>query len=290
MAAKKKTSSQGDQPVRAGVGKKATPVAKKDKGMGVGSLAKGVAGFVAKNTGPVIVANLARGKYNNEIKKEAKSVGGTLGRYSTPAMAVRLATGKSPLTSSKVRSEYKKNALTDLGNAAAVVGVGKAAPGVAKAVKSTGAPAKLANIVTGKKVVVHGSPTKNIKSIKPTSGSPGAPSEKVGWGWNPSRKGSKQYLTGNAQGYAKGDGSIYVAKAKRGATKFSEGSDKAITKSTKPMKVVKEIKVAGKTQAQIDKELRTAVRGAGSRVKGTGVKSKVKTRSRNKKENKNPVV
>ena len=293
MATKKKSSNRGDQPVRAGVGKKAAPVAKKDKGLSLGSVAKGVAGYVAKRSGPVIVADLVRGKYNADIKKEAKSVAGTLGRYSTPAMAVRLATGKSVLTNSKVRSEYKKNIVTDLSNAATVIGAAKAAPGVAKAIKSTGGPARIANAVTGKKVVVHGSPTSKIKSIKPTSGSPGAPTETVGWGWNPARKGSKQYLVGNAQEYAKGKGSIYVAKAKRSATKFSEGSDKAITKSTKPMKVVAEIKVAGKKQSQIDKEVRTALRGAGSRVKGTGAEGKikqVKTKAQYKKSNKNSPV
>jgi hypothetical protein len=290
MAAKKKTSSRGDQPVRAGVGKKAAPVAKKDKGLSIGSVAKGVAGYVAKRSGPVIVADLVRGKYNADIKKEAKSVGGTLGRYSTPAMAVRLATGKSPLTSSKVRSEYKKKALTDLGNAAAVVGVGKAAPGAAKAIRSTGAPAKLSNIVTGKKVVVHGSPTKNIKSIKPTSGSRGAPNETVGWGWNPSKKGARTSIANNAQGYSQGSGSLYVAKASKRATKFAEGSAKAITKSTKPMKVVKEIQVAGKSQTQIQKELKDALKESGSAAKGIGVKGKVKTRSQNKKANKDTVV
>jgi len=203
MAAKKKNSSRGDQPVRAGVGKKAASVVKKDKGLSIGSVAKGVAGFVAKRSGPVVAADLVRGKYNADIKKEAKSVAGTLGRYSTPAMAVRLATGKSVLTNSKVRSEYKKNVVTDLGNAATVIGAAKAAPGVAKAIKSSGGPARIANAVTGKKVVVHGSPTTKIKSIKPTSGSPGAPTETVGWGWNPARKGSSQYLVGNAQEYAK---------------------------------------------------------------------------------------
>ena len=290
MAAKKKVSNQGDQPVRAGVGRKAAPVAKKDKGLSLGSVAKGVAGYVAKRSGPVIVADLVRGKYNAAIKNEAKSVAGTLGRYSTPAMAVRLATGKSVLTNSKVRSEYKNNALKDLGNAATVIGAAKAAPGVAKAVKSTGAPAKLANIVTGKKVVVHGSPTKNIKSINPTSGSRGAPGETVGWGWNPAKKGMKTAIANNAQGYSQGSGSLYVAKASKRATKFAEGSGKAITKSTKPMKVVKEIQVSGKSQTQIQKELKDALKKSGSPAKGVGVKSKVKAKSQTKKANKNSVV
>jgi hypothetical protein len=169
--------------------------------------------------------------------------------------------------------------------------MGKAAPGAAKAVKSTGAPAKLANIVTGKKVVVHGSPTKGLKSITPTSGSRGAPGETVAWGWNPAKKGAKTAIANNAQGYSQGSGSLYVAKASKRATKFSEGSSKAITKSTKPMKVVKEIQVANKSQTQIQKELKDALKKSGSPAKGTGVKGKVKqakTKAQNK--NKNSVV
>ena len=293
MAAKKKDVKAKENQARRPVAAKTSSAPKKDKGLSIGSVAKGVGKFVAKTSGPVIVANLVRGKYNADIKKEAKSVAGTLGRYSTPAMAVRLATGKSVLTNSKVRSEYKKNVLKDLGNVASVTGVGKAAPGAAKAVKSTGAPAKLANIVTGKKVVVHGSPTKNIKSIKPTSGSPGAPTETVGWGFNPAKKGAKTAIANNAQGYSQGSGSLYVAKAGKRATKFAEGSGKAITKSTKPMKVVKEIQVAGKSQTQIQKELKDALKKAGSPAKGVGVKGKVKqvkAKSQTKKANKNSVV
>jgi len=292
MATKKRSSSK-DQPVRVGVGKKAVSVPKKDQGLSLGSVAKGIGKLVVKNAGPVVVADLVRGKYNADIKKEAKSVAGTLGRYSTPAIAVRLATGKSPLTNSKVRSEYKKNVLTDLTNAATIVGVAKAAPGIAKAVKSTGVPSKVANVVTGKKVVVHGSPTKEIKSIKPNFGSNAALDESVGWGWNPSAKGSKTSITNNARVYARNSGSLYVAKASKRSTKYAEGFNKGITKSTKPMKVVKEIQVAGKSHSQIDKELRTAIKQSGSRTKGSGVKEKVKqvkTKSQYKKNNKNSVV
>jgi hypothetical protein len=288
MAAKKSVKGKEHQ------SRKPVPAApKKDKGLSIGSVAKGVAGYVAKRSGPVIVADLVRGKYNADIKKEAKSVAGTLGRYSTPAMAVRLATGKSPLTSSKVRSEYKKNVVTDLGNAATVIGAAKAAPGVAKAIKSTGAPAKLANIVTGKKVVVHGSQTKNIKSIKPTSGSLTAPKETVNWGWNPSVKGAKTSIANLGQVKSQGSGSLYVAKASKRATTYLEGSSKKITKSTKPMKVIKEIQVAGKSQEQIQKELKDALKKAGSPAKGVGVKGKVKqvkAKAQTKKANKNSVV
>jgi hypothetical protein len=285
MASKKNVKTKEHQ-----ARKPVSAVPKKDKGISIGSVAKGVAGYVAKRSGPVIVSDLVRGKYNADIKKEAKSVAGTIGRYSTPAMAVRLATGKSVYTNSKVRSEYKKNVLTDLGNAATIIGAAKAAPGAAKAIKSTGAPAKLANIVTGKKVVVHGSPTKNIKRINPTSGSRGAPTETVGWGWNPAKKGMKTAIANNAQGYSQGSGSLYVAKASKRATKFAEGSGKAITKSTKPMKVVKEIQVSGKSQTQIQKELKDALKKSGSPAKGVGVKAKVKAKSQTKKANKNSVV
>lgn len=293
MAAKKKDVKAKENQARRLVAAKTSSAPKKDKGLSIGSVAKGVGKFVAKTSGPVIVADLVRGKYNADIKKEAKSVAGTLGRYSTPAMAVRLATGKSVLTNSKVRSEYKKNVLKDLGNAATVIGAAKAAPGVAKAVKSTGAPAKLANIVTGKKVVVHGSPTKGLKTIKPTYGSRGAPTETVGWGFNPSVKGAKTSITNNSRGYAQGSGSLYVAKASKKATTYPEGFGKAITKSTKPMKVVKEIKVAGKSQTQIQAELKDALKKSGAAAKGVGVKGKVKqakTKAQYRKSNKNSVV
>ena len=148
---------------------------------------------------------------------------------------------------------------------------------------------------TGKicKVVVDASPKKNIKSIKPTSASLGAPTETVGWGFNPAKKGAKTAIANNAQGYSQGSGSLYVAKAGKRATKFAEGSGKAITKSTKPMKVVEEIQVAGKSQTQIQKELKDALKKAGSPAKGVGVKGKVKqvkAKSQTKKANKNSVV
>ena len=266
---------------------------KKSKGTSLGSTVMGAVGFVAKRSGPVAAVDLIRGKYNSDIKKAANSYAGTLSRYSTPGVVNRLATGNHPLTSSKARSEYKKNVFTDLSNVADITVAAKAAPGVVKAVKSTGAIPRIANTVTGKKVVVSGSPTSGIRSIKPTYGSPGAPNETVAWGWNPSRKGAKQYLTNNAQEYAQGRGSIYVAKTNKTATKFDVGSDKAITKSTKPMKVVKEISVVGKTQKQIEKEVRIGVREAGSRVKGSGAKGKVKqvkTRAKYKKSNKNSPI
>jgi hypothetical protein len=265
-------------------------VKKKAEGFSVGSAVIGAAKFVVKRTTPVVAADLIRGKYNAEIKKQANSYAGTLGRYSTPAVAVRLATRNHPLTSSKARSEYKKKFVTDLSNAADIIVAAKAAPSAAKAVKASGAIPRITNLATGKKVVVHGSPTSGLRNIAPTYGSPGAPTETVAWGFDPSRKGAKQYITNNAQEYAQGKGSIYVAKAKKTTTKFDVGSDKAITKSTKPLKVVKEISVVNKTQQQIQKELRLGVKEAGSRVKGTGAKGKIKqakTRAEYRKSNKN---
>lgn len=129
---------------------------------------------------------------------------------------------------------------------------------------------RVSNALTRRQVTVHGSPTQNIKNIEPRGGSNAAPSEKVTYGWNPGAKGSKDFVAQNAQTYAGGSGSIYVAKAKKGSTVYDPGFNKAITKSSKPMKVVKEIRVQGKTQGQIREELSSAVQRAGRPLRGSG--------------------
>lgn len=131
----------------------------------------------------------------------------------------------------------------------------------------TGGVAKATNVLSGKQVVVHGSPTQSLSVIEPRTGSNAAPTEKVAYGWNPSAKNSASFVAQNAQTSATGAGSIYVAKAPKLSTKYEEGFDKAITKTSSPMKVVKEITVQGKTQGQIREELASTLKRAGAPLK-----------------------
>ena len=130
--------SKGDEPVRAGVGRVARPKTE-DKGI-VGAITDYQKALLQK-TGPVLLFDLLRGKYNdeiaNEVKSSVKSMGGTLGRYSTPAQVVRLATGNSPLTSSEARGEYRENVLPDLINALSIIGTAKATPGAIENVQNS---------------------------------------------------------------------------------------------------------------------------------------------------------
>jgi hypothetical protein len=167
---------------------------------------------------------------------------------------------------------------------AAAAAVGAAAAKVAgKAVAATGIPARVANKVTGRKVVVHASPVTGLKNIEPRLGSNQLPEQSVVFGWDPRRAGMDIQITRSAGRYVSKDsgqpaGSIYLAAMKKGdivTPPQLSSSGQVVSRSS--AKVVKEIPVSGKTFAEVDAELRRQLRRAGSPVRAdaTPVRSAV---------------
>jgi hypothetical protein len=96
-------------------------------------------------------------------------------------------------------------------------GTGKALQRGVGAVVGTGLPARISNKVTGQKVLVHGTPDfeKLIgNKLMPKAGSPGSPTEKVVFGYNPQFKGSgsADYLEGSVKQYTGPKGGAIIAK------------------------------------------------------------------------------
>jgi hypothetical protein len=93
------------------------------------------------------------------------------------------------MTGSSTPSALYKTAAVNLGAAAAGVGAakvaGKAASKVGSKVVESGVPARLVNKVTGQSVVVHGSATSGLSTIKPQLGSAAMPYDLAAYGWNP---------------------------------------------------------------------------------------------------------
>ena len=123
------------------------------------------------------------------------------------------------------------------------------------------------------KTVIHGSPTKNLKSINPTKGSQDAPKENVVWAFNPKAKGSVLHPE-SAKGYSGDKGSIYVGKVPRSSVKKIDpatksvgraGRNEPIVVSGKPIKVSKEIKLEGKSTQKVVKEVNKALKKSGSK-------------------------
>jgi len=95
-------------------------------------------------------------------------------------------------------------------------GIIAAQKGIRAAVNS-GIPARIGNKVTGQKVLVHGTPDfeKLIgNKLMPKAGSPGSPTEKVVFGYNPQFKGSgsADYLEGSVKQYTGPKGGAIIAK------------------------------------------------------------------------------
>lgn len=77
------------------------------------------------------------------------------------------------------------------------------------------------NLVSGQRVVVHGSPKSGLTVLKPSTGSKTLPSDNVLFSWNPRKANMSNEIHRNAAYYAnkaEDAGSIYVAKVPKKAT------------------------------------------------------------------------
>ena len=171
----------------------------------------------------------------------------------------------------------------ELGLGAYAAGVGAAgAIGAGVAAVRSGRAAQAVNKETGKQVILHGSPVKNIKQLEPLSGGRFAPNvpQRYLYGLNP--EAAKTENLGKFVGeYAKkggrgmnlkveAPGSVYVAKVSNKSVvnpqALGQGARLPIITSTGSAKVVREIPVAGLSEAALEKQILKAVKRAGARV------------------------
>jgi hypothetical protein len=128
------------------------------------------------------------------------------------------------------------------------------------------------NSYTLGKTIIHASPTSGLKKIVPNVSKKDNYGVNVVWGMNPSAKGSA-VNTLLSKNYTREAGSIYVAKVPRSSVKkvdttgklVKSSSKDGIIVSTKPAKVKKEIKVAGKGENKIIKEVNKGLKKSGSK-------------------------
>ena len=114
-------------------------------------------------------------------------------------------------------TEQAKIAGITLAIEAATAGAGAVGSKVIPKVVQSGIPARIANKVTGQKVLVHGTPDFEQligNKLMPKAGSPGSPTEKVVFGYNPEFKGSgnADYLEGSVRQYTGPKGGAVIAK------------------------------------------------------------------------------
>jgi len=148
----------------------------------------------------------------------------------------------------------------ELGLGAYAFGVGAAgAIGAGVAAVRSGAAARGINKLRGEVVLVHGSPTQGIKTINPTKGANrnkgtrgvdlglqgffGTPSKNPQFG--PSQVATKYALGDQEKNIAQnvvGQGSVYLAKAKKADLIFEQGG--MVARTGKPVRVVKELKLS----------------------------------------------
>jgi len=181
-------------------------------------------------------------------------------------------------TGSSTPSALYKTAAVNLG--AAAVGVGAAK--VAGKVVESGVAARAINKATGKQVIVHGSPVKGIRNLEPRTGGifgPNVPQSYL-YGLNPEAA-NVENLGEFAGNYARqggrraklkveGPGSVYVAKVQRGSVvnpqALGPGARLPIVTATGSAKVVREIPVAGLSDAALEKKILQAAKRAGAKV------------------------
>ena len=160
-------------------------------------------------------------------------------------------------------------------NAAVGAAGAKAAQVAGRAVAKTGIPARVANKLTGKTVMVHGTgnPLQGT-ALRPVGGSPGSPDESVVFGWNPRYKGAKDTVPINVQEYAAKTWNmsdtpqynVVIGKGPSRAVTKVEGNP-AILKSTKPVEIKSVVKSNVDYETYV-KNLNRELKKAGAPLKG----------------------
>jgi hypothetical protein len=247
-----------------------------------------------------------RGTINPQVQRtisQTKEVGKVIDQFATGGMGQALVSDAQRMaaTGSSTPSALYKTAAVNLGAAAAGYGAAKVAGKVAEKVVESGRIAQAVNRVRGEVVLIHGSPTQGIKTINPTKGPNrgrgtrgvdlglqgfyGVPSQNPQFG--PSQVAMKYALGDQEKNLAQnvvGQGSVYLAKAKKADLIFEQGGK--VARTSKPVDVVKELRLSDYpregTQSLIDDYVAalkkaggpTVSRGVRKQSRGGGTKKK----------------
>lgn len=205
--------------------------------------------------------NTARTVVGTGAKAADLYVSGGLAGSFVRNVAIPASMVASPATKSRAEREGLKSFAVDAAAAGvgfgAAAGVTKGAKIYASAVKSGSVVNPVAatmNVLSGQKVIVHGSRTQGIQQLLPNAGSRALPNEKVLFGFDP-RKNQAWHLIRQANSYAtqqaSSKGSIYVAKVPKKGTKVLKNTDHKLAKNTKFESVVDVSKKPGKVIKEI---------------------------------------
>ena len=128
------------------------------------------------------------------------------------------------------------------------------------------------NEVMQKEILLHGSPVQDLKTIKPQYGSYEMPDESVAWWLQPNRK---EKLADQLEGLRGRGGAADNQDLPRASSIYASRQPKLmstpevenVVTTTRPAKVLKELKLGGKTETQILREFDKLLRRQGIRIK-----------------------
>jgi hypothetical protein len=188
-----------------------------------------------------------------------------------------MAAKKQPAKKQPAKKQAAKTSMNQQGIADDIIkGAVKVGKAASKGAKKSVQKANPRNSYALGRAVVHGSPVKGLKKIKPQYGSAHLPDESVVWAWDPKGFGSRSGIAPYVSEYSGAKGSVYIGKVPRSSVKKRElGSGKVAV--TKPMKVKREISTGD--FSKLEKELNTGLLKSGAIRKPT--KAGVKTRAGN---------
>jgi len=187
--------------------------------------------------------------------------------------------GMQDTSRKNVTNVIKNLAIQEVGGAALAKGVGL---GIKSAINS-GIPARVSNIIKGETVLVHGSPVKGLKEIKPFVSNNVISNEYPGkaavFGYKPNELKDVRRLRYDVSVYTKvdskiaDDATIYITKVKKTGTAPAKNLvPKGVTTlpgsyaGSTPLKVVDSIAMQNKPFDIIEKELLSKIKKAGGKI------------------------
>ena len=227
-----------------------------------------------------------RGTINPQVARVSRDLGTVAQTIDTFTGGLGAAAGRDVRNFAQGGSLPTNVAKTAAVNLAAGAGVGKVAQVAGRVVAKTGVPARVVNKLTRQQVMVHGTPNQISGGfISPRAGSVASPTQPVVFGWKPTKKLAINTVNSPLE-YAKGSGNVVIGKVPKSAV--SVGDTDAILKSTKPVKIVGQVKAPGNFN-EYDAELRRMLKRAGANIdpglvdKAKGAAKKAKTKRANKR-------
>lgn len=205
--------------------------------------------------------------------------GANTGMFAGSGTPLNTSIGMTDTSRKHVTNVIKDLAIQEVGGAALAKGVGL---GIKSAINS-GIPARVSNIIKGETVLVHGSPVKGLKEIKPFVSNNVISNEYPGkaavFGYKPNEISDVRRLRYDVANYTKidskiaDDATIYITKVKKTGTAPAKNLvPKGVTTlpgsyaGSTPLKVVDSIAMQNKPADIIEKELLSKIKKAGGKI------------------------